>query len=147
MNDGATGPVAACDANCDVAAVMHAPTPLQALAAEFLGTALLLATVVGSGIMGEQLSAGNNGIALLANASAIMDLEARVLQQLREHFVRRHQRDDMFCGARFGSRGEIDQHAFGATDLTSNDDVQDARSTNERDDASALAIGRRRAVG
>jgi glycerol uptake facilitator-like aquaporin len=40
------------------------------LAAEFVGTALLLATVVGSGIMGERLSGGNAGIALLANARA-----------------------------------------------------------------------------
>ena len=40
------------------------------LLAEFLGTALLLATVVGSGIMGVNLSAGNDGIALLANAAA-----------------------------------------------------------------------------
>jgi glycerol uptake facilitator-like aquaporin len=40
------------------------------LAAEFVGTAMLLATVVGSGIMGERLSGGNAGIALLANALA-----------------------------------------------------------------------------
>lgn len=40
------------------------------LAAEFVGTALLLAAVVGSGIMGERLSGGNAGIALLANALA-----------------------------------------------------------------------------
>lgn len=40
------------------------------LAAEFVGTALLLATVVGSGIMGERLSGGNVAIALLANALA-----------------------------------------------------------------------------
>lgn len=40
------------------------------LVAEFLGTALLLATVVGSGVMGMQLSGGNAGIALLANAGA-----------------------------------------------------------------------------
>lgn len=38
--------------------------------AEFLGTALLLLTVVGSGIMGEKLSAGNVAVALLANAIA-----------------------------------------------------------------------------
>ncbi|CAN5323639.1 MIP/aquaporin family protein [soil metagenome] len=38
--------------------------------AEFLGTAFLLAIVVGSGIMGEKLSAGNAAIALLANAMA-----------------------------------------------------------------------------
>ena len=40
------------------------------LAAEALGTAFLLATVVGSGIMGERLAAGNVAIALLANALA-----------------------------------------------------------------------------
>jgi glycerol uptake facilitator-like aquaporin len=38
--------------------------------AEALGTALLLAVVVGSGIMGERLSGGNDAIALLANALA-----------------------------------------------------------------------------
>ncbi|MBS0473389.1 MAG: aquaporin family protein [Proteobacteria bacterium] len=40
------------------------------LAAEALGTAFLLATVVGSGIMGESLSNGNVALALLANAIA-----------------------------------------------------------------------------
>lgn len=42
----------------------------QSLLAEFVGTALLLATVVGSGIMGVNLSGGNDGLALLANAAA-----------------------------------------------------------------------------
>lgn len=40
------------------------------LAAEFIGTAVLLAVVVGSGIMGERLSAGNAALALLANSVA-----------------------------------------------------------------------------
>jgi glycerol uptake facilitator-like aquaporin len=40
------------------------------LAAEGLGTALLLAAVVGSGVMGEQLAGGNVAMALLANAIA-----------------------------------------------------------------------------
>ena len=40
------------------------------LAAEFIGTLLLLATVVGSGIMGEQLADGNDAIALLGNTIA-----------------------------------------------------------------------------
>ena len=40
------------------------------LVAEGLGTALLLATVIGSGIMGERLSGGNVAIALLANTVA-----------------------------------------------------------------------------
>ena len=39
-------------------------------AAELVGTALLLAVVVGSGIMGERLAAGNIAIALLANSFA-----------------------------------------------------------------------------
>jgi glycerol uptake facilitator-like aquaporin len=37
------------------------------LLAEFIGTALLLATVIGSGIMGEQLAGGNVAVALLGN--------------------------------------------------------------------------------
>ena len=37
------------------------------IAAEFLGTLLLLATVVGSGIMAERLAGGNQAIALLGN--------------------------------------------------------------------------------
>lgn len=37
---------------------------------EFLGTAFLLIIVVGSGIMGENLSGGNEAIALLANSLA-----------------------------------------------------------------------------
>jgi glycerol uptake facilitator-like aquaporin len=40
------------------------------VAAEFLGTAFLVAAVVGSGIMGERLSGGNAAIALLANTIA-----------------------------------------------------------------------------
>ena len=40
------------------------------LAAEALGTALLLVAVVGSGIMAERLAGGNVAIALLANALA-----------------------------------------------------------------------------
>ena len=39
-------------------------------AAEALGTALLVATVVGSGIMGDRLAGGNFAIALLANTVA-----------------------------------------------------------------------------
>ena len=42
-------------------------TPRQRLGAEFLGSALLLATVIGSGIMGERLSGRNVAIALLGN--------------------------------------------------------------------------------
>ncbi len=45
--------------------------PLRArLTAEFIGTAFLVAAVVGSGIMGEKLSGGNVAIALLANTIA-----------------------------------------------------------------------------
>jgi glycerol uptake facilitator-like aquaporin len=43
---------------------------LKKVIAEALGTALLLATVVGSGIMGERLAGGNAAIALLANTIA-----------------------------------------------------------------------------
>lgn len=40
------------------------------LLAELLGTALLLAIVIGSGIMAERLSGGNVAVALLANTAA-----------------------------------------------------------------------------
>jgi glycerol uptake facilitator-like aquaporin len=40
------------------------------LVGEFLGTALLLAVVVGSGIMGERLAGGNTAVALLGNTLA-----------------------------------------------------------------------------
>jgi glycerol uptake facilitator-like aquaporin len=46
------------------------PSLARRLTAEALGTGLLLAVVVGSGIMGERLSGGNAAIALLANALA-----------------------------------------------------------------------------
>jgi glycerol uptake facilitator-like aquaporin len=42
----------------------------QAIAAEAVGTMLLLAAVVGSGVMAERLAAGNDALALLANTLA-----------------------------------------------------------------------------
>jgi glycerol uptake facilitator-like aquaporin len=46
------------------------PSISRRLTAEGIGTALLLAAVVGSGIMGERLAGGNIAIALLANTIA-----------------------------------------------------------------------------
>jgi glycerol uptake facilitator-like aquaporin len=43
------------------------PTPARELTAEGLGTAFLLAAVVGSGIMAEKLAGGNQALALLCN--------------------------------------------------------------------------------
>jgi glycerol uptake facilitator-like aquaporin len=45
-------------------------TPGRRVTAECLGTAFLLAAVVGSGIMGERLAGGSVGLALLANTLA-----------------------------------------------------------------------------
>jgi len=45
-------------------------TALSRVTAEFVGTALLLSTIVGSGIMGERLSGGNTASTLLANSLA-----------------------------------------------------------------------------
>ena len=42
----------------------------QPLIAEFLGTTLLLAVVIGSGVMAERLASGNMAVALLANTLA-----------------------------------------------------------------------------
>ena len=46
------------------------PSLPRRVVAEGLGTALLVATVVGSGIMGETLAGGNQAVALLANTIA-----------------------------------------------------------------------------
>jgi glycerol uptake facilitator-like aquaporin len=46
------------------------PSLTRRIVAEFAGTLFLLAAVVGSGIMGERLAAGNIAIALLANSIA-----------------------------------------------------------------------------
>jgi len=48
---------------------MNPPLPRR-LAAEALGSGLLFATVVGSGIMAERLAGGNTAVALLANTAA-----------------------------------------------------------------------------
>ena len=49
---------------------MHPTSLARRLVAEGLGTAFLLAAIVGSGIMAERLSGGNVGIALLCNSLA-----------------------------------------------------------------------------
>jgi len=43
------------------------PSPAQRVFAEWLGTAFLLAAVVGSGVMAQKLAGGNGAIALLCN--------------------------------------------------------------------------------
>lgn len=48
----------------------HVPSLARRLSAEAIGTGFLLATVVGSGIMGERLAGGSIGLALLANTLA-----------------------------------------------------------------------------
>jgi glycerol uptake facilitator-like aquaporin len=53
------------------------------LAAEFLGTAFLVAAVVGSGIMGERLAGGNVAIALLANTIATASALATLILTFR----------------------------------------------------------------
>ncbi|HEY2561664.1 MAG TPA: MIP/aquaporin family protein [Caldimonas sp.] len=57
-------------ANAEPAQGAKPATALQRVAAEALGTLLLLAVVVGSGIMGERLAGGNVAIVLLANTAA-----------------------------------------------------------------------------
>ena len=43
---------------------------MRAVVSEAIGTGLLVAAVVGSGIMGERLAGGNMALALLANSVA-----------------------------------------------------------------------------
>jgi len=51
------------------------------LLGEFLGALLLSACVIGSGIMAERLSAGNAGVALLANTLATVAILAALIAQ------------------------------------------------------------------
>jgi glycerol uptake facilitator-like aquaporin len=46
------------------------PPLVRRLLAEFVGTAALLCAVIGSGIMAQRISGGNDGVALLANTLA-----------------------------------------------------------------------------
>jgi glycerol uptake facilitator-like aquaporin len=49
------------------------------LTAEGIGSLILAATVVGSGVMAERLSAGNNAVALLANTGATVAVLATLI--------------------------------------------------------------------
>src|SRR5262245_26434834 len=55
---------------------------LRRLLAEGLGSLLLAATVIGSGIMAEQLAGGNTAIALLANTAATVAILAVLIALL-----------------------------------------------------------------
>jgi len=60
-------------ARCQGVGQQHAANRLHSpkrLLAEFTGTAALLCAVIGSGIMAQRISGGNDGVALLANTLA-----------------------------------------------------------------------------
>lgn len=63
---------------------MHPPPDAlsRRLAAEGLGSLLLAATVIGSGVMAERLSGGNQGVALLANTAATVAVLATLIALL-----------------------------------------------------------------
>ncbi len=58
---------------------MAAESLSQRLVAEAIGSLLLTATVVGSGIMGERLAVGNAAIALLANTASTVAVLAALI--------------------------------------------------------------------
>ena len=67
----------------------------QRLLAEMLGTAFLLAAVVGSGIMAQRLSGGNGALALLCNTlptGAILTVLILTFGPFRRAFQSRRQR-------------------------------------------------------
>lgn len=61
---------------------MHETAQSRRTVSEFIGSLLLAATVVGSGIMAERLSGGNVGIALLANTGATVAVLAALIALL-----------------------------------------------------------------
>ena len=60
-------------------------SPSRRLAAEFLGTAFLVAAVVGSGVMGERPANRNVALALLANTIATGCGSHRSYSYVRPH--------------------------------------------------------------
>ncbi len=58
---------------------MHTESLPRRLLAEGLGSALLAATVIGSGVMAEQLAGGNLGVALIANTGATVAVLATLI--------------------------------------------------------------------
>jgi glycerol uptake facilitator-like aquaporin len=75
--------------------------------AEFLGTAFLLAAVVGSGIMGERLAGGNLAIALLANALATAGVLVALITALAP-----------ICGAHLNPAVSLFEYLGGRIDRT-----------------------------
>ena len=67
---GATSDAAAARAAVEPVTAPRVTRATPRVSAEAIGTALLLAAIVGSGIMGERLAGGNVAIALLANSIA-----------------------------------------------------------------------------
>lgn len=63
-------------------------TLARRLVSEATGTALLLAAIVGSGIMGDRLAGGNTAVALLANTLATRAALAAHLGTVREQASR-----------------------------------------------------------
>lgn len=57
-------------------------TPVARLVAEGLGSLLLAAAVIGSGVMAERLAAGNTAVALLANTAATVAVLATLIALL-----------------------------------------------------------------
>jgi glycerol uptake facilitator-like aquaporin len=94
------------------------------LVSEFLGTAFLVAAVIGSGIMGERLAGGNTAIALLANTIATAAALAALILTLRPisgaHFNPVVSLDEAFVGglkweeASFYAIAQITGGIFGA---------------------------------
>jgi glycerol uptake facilitator-like aquaporin len=65
-----TRPMRASEVSASLEPPIHPFSTDRRLLAEVLGTALLLAVVIGSGIMGERLAGGNVAVALLGNTLA-----------------------------------------------------------------------------
>ncbi len=89
---------------------MTSPSLSKRAVSEFVGTALLLATVVGSGIMGEKLAGGNIAVALLANTVATGAGLVAFIQPFQGRAPRACSRDVRFVA---------ETGAFGARELWS----------------------------
>jgi glycerol uptake facilitator-like aquaporin len=96
---------------------MHSEPLPRRLLAEGLGSLLLAATVVGSGIMAERLAGGNLGIALIANTGATVAVLASLIALLGPLSGAHFNPAVSFIEALRGKLGWSDAAAYSATQI------------------------------
>ena len=95
---------------------------MRAAVGEWIGTALLVAAIAGSGIMGERLAGGNMALALLANSMATGAMLVALIFTFAPisgaHFNRDQPSEKAAC---WPTPIEIVQHTYGKSHVVQHD--------------------------